>query len=125
MSFSTMNGINAASGGLSGTRRAPIRQPVTWSPEGPAGSHGPTMPTSAAPPAADTHLYTRAGLAGTQMAGGDTSNSSYGMSPYRDIVPGGVKPGREWRTPLAGPEPIQFDPNDPNNAALAGYMNGA
>ncbi len=120
--FSTMNGVNAAAGGLSGTRRAALQPPAPKPPL--TGGFYPS-PDAYGMGHASTPLYTRAGLAGTQMAAGDTSNSSYGMSPYRDIVPGGVKPGREWRTPLAGPEPIQFDPNDPNNAALAGYMNGA
>lgn len=105
MSFSSINGINASRmGGLGGTRRPPLQ------PQQQAMPQAPTMPQGTGMMGSQPYAQpARAGLAGTMATGG-------GMT--------GVQPGHAGR-PLQGPAPLQFDPNDPENAALAGYMNGA
>jgi hypothetical protein len=110
MSFSTMNGINAArTGGLEGTRRLPLagQQPLpgTPLPQPQAGTYAqPQNP--------------RQGLMGTAPA-------LAGSGMYASAQPQtGIQPGRPPAPYQASPGP-QFDPNDPRNAALAGYMNGA
>lgn len=110
MSFSTLNGINAArqvtGGGLAGTRRAPIAapQPQAWAP--PVHSINPQAQVSG-------------GMMGTAQ------QHIQGMQPMGPQQ--GVQVGQRGQQAQLGapPPPLNFDPNDPANAALAGYMNGA
>lgn len=122
-SFATMNSLQAArTGGLAGTRRAalqPAPQPVQnqqqplqpgqapWGQE--AGTPVTNGPINRAPSGGG------AGMMGTAAQGIN------GMVAARQGT--GVNPGVQ-QPPLQGPAPIQFDPNDPRNAALAGYMSG-
>lgn len=77
------------------------------------------------------------GMMGTQSAAtaGPGMQSQVGLQSHAPAynpqyppppapTPGGVR-AIAAAPPLQGPPPAQFDPNDPANAALAGYMNGA
>lgn len=105
--FATMNGVNrtraAIGGGLGGSQRRPVVG-MMGSQQSPYGQamgqqNGAQMETSAAP----------------------------ALGAYRPMNPAnqGTRIPQQ-PTPSAVPQqaPVSFDPNDPRNAALAGYMNG-
>ena len=127
MSFSTMNGLQAArTGGLSGTRRAPIQaqQQPLQNPVDPGAVYDPTnrggtgqMGQFTSP---ERTRFQRNGLMGTPSMVGQGMGMPAAMP--RTGVAAPAPP-----TPSAVPQqaPVQFDPRDPRNAALAGYMNGA
>ncbi len=129
MSFSSFNAVRAA-GGMQGTTRAARPTAEAWQPAGatrvpsdvPLPVPGGIQPLS--PQAAIRSPY------GPQNAGGGSgmmaSRSHGGAAQYINqgqTLGGGVMPGAP-APQLQGPAPVKFDPNDPNNAALAGYMNG-
>ena len=122
--FATMNGVNAAraaapvaqsrpqpmSGGMQGTNMTP--NDPNYQP-----SYGNALPgTTAAqpppgppppPPGAGAHLA------------GNINGGMMGTRPNVDLRQVGADPAGP--VPQGAPPP-GFDPNDPNNAALAGYM---
>lgn len=132
MSYSTMNGLNMArTGGLGGTRRMPLpSRPATHPvdpgaqytpPPSPMGAVGPSRPvtySSPVNPAASAYSSNaRAGIGGTMAPIVNGMNMGVAKRPTGP-APNAVD--------AAGGNPApQFDPNDPNNAALVGYMNGA
>ena len=68
------------------------------------------------------------GSAPQQRQGPGASMAGYGgVASPGAFAPrtSGVNPGVVQQRPLEAPPPVQFDPRDPRNAALAGYMNGA
>jgi hypothetical protein len=133
MSFSSMNGIRGArvAGGMLGTNRlarpqpqqSPTDQnygnPYANQPMG-AGSQGSTPST-----AADSPVGGMMGSAPIRpFAGARVPAAVQNYEGYQGPTEGsGVAPGmRGPAVPQAAPPPA-FDPNDPNNAALVGYMN--
>jgi hypothetical protein len=142
MSFTTMNGVNAA-GGMMGTTRAPLRlgrvqpAPVPQQPQ-----FGQAVPGGAArslgrvpggmqgsmsrdPIAASTIRngvggHPVGGSVNAAMAGGMGADGVAGGRSQRPND-GGVVTGAVGQA-LGQPRAPAFDPNDPRNAALAGYM---
>lgn len=103
-----MNGINQArvapgprvpraGGGLAGTSRYDANIPS-------AQPMGPTQPP------------------GVGMMGSLQRQPNYAQTTTAQT---GVQPGQQMPSAVPQQAPLQFDPNDPRNAALAGYMNGA
>ncbi len=114
MSWATMNGINqtrsalgrnssaTAGAGMQSTQPAPVQGMMGTSPNVPSAAIG-------------------AGATPTNSV-----NSAGGMEPRaRPNVNQGVAPPPLARTmpQMPVPQGPAFDPNDPRNAALAGYMN--
>ncbi len=145
MSFASMNGINAAKG-MSGTTRqttaafTPTTQPLSAPPQGMTpppqpvqnymgavtGKINPTAPTSGGTQGLSVIGNPYAGSSYTKGNGMRGGNDKVGLSVAAGPNPNGVVAG------IAGPSAVgpmptgpQFDPNDPRNAALAGYMAGA
>lgn len=145
MSWQTINGINAgktsqASGGMMGSQRP--TSPATFAPY-PQASQVMSQPQygSYRPNPNGGSAYTKgAGMQGgpaplpaSQGIGthgtypmGQQSVSS-GVSPYGAAIvqqKTGVNPGQAMPSAVGPQQNPQFDPNDPNNAALIGYQNG-
>lgn len=126
MSFSTMNGIRAAR--TAGAARPQTQQNMGGQIPMPAGMPPSLTPRPATPlPGTGmmgTHAAAFQGMQAPPAANGfaqEKVNHAAYMAPRPDT---GVRPGVQGPQ-LQGPAPTQFDPNDPENAALAGYMNGA
>ncbi len=121
MSFSSINAIRA-SGGLGGTTRqapatfagpqlAPQPQPMGPVRNGSSYTIGAGMQnTGRALPGNEINRLTMGGGIGPQSSSAANANG-------HGVIAGVAQPS------AVGPEQqMQFDPNDPNNAALAGYM---
>lgn len=116
--FSTMNGVTAAraqSGGMQGTTPTPVHP----SPQQPMGRQAPGVYAGGGQSAVSY-------APSYQLAPG--GGGMMGTMPHADLSfqgqteGSGVQPGQRGpNVPQAAPPPA-FDPNDPNNAALAGYM---
>jgi hypothetical protein len=139
VSYQSINGLRAA-GGLGGTTR---QTPATFGAQ-PAGGFNAqgqqVQPQATANPfAAPTASYNRnAGMQstnpgmqkelgamfGTSAGAGQTAVRNPAAAPQmiQQSFNGGVNPGAAPQQQLPTAPAVQFDPNDPNNAALAGYM---
>ncbi len=137
MSFASLNGVRT--GGMAGSVRAARPTAQAWN--APAPQVMPGSPTAMAvgalnqPPAApaasggqsevstqwdNIGQRTGGGMLGTKSQGGA---AQYILNPENPLTGGVVagNQGPQLQQPAAGPG---FDPNDPANAALAGYMRG-
>ena len=124
--FATMNNVNAAraqSGGMQGTTSharspvAPVAQPNPYTQPGQQGS---TVSSASDPGPGQAY----AGASATAMPGmGMMGTHPNADLRYEGATDGsGVQPGARAPQVPQGAPPPGFDPNDPNNAALAGYM---
>lgn len=129
MSFATMNGITqtrqAVGGGMQGTNRTPTH-PAQVS--GAAGPYAMPPAQSMGPGAAayaQGHAAPGAGMMGSQgnPIGGNQMQNNQARMQWTAATPGsGVAPGVQGPNLPPPPQGPAYDPNDPNNAALAGYM---
>jgi hypothetical protein len=127
MSFASLNAVNA-SRGMQGSK-----QPQTFqgqSNQGPMAPYGSQQPTGMP----SVHQQMPQGM---PPPTGPNGSQAYGMqatlpSQYvnraqqgANIAPQhapGVVPGQQMPSAVPQQMPMKFDPNDPANAALAGYM---
>lgn len=130
-----MNGIRASRvGGMMGTNRLAPRPPQQSPNASPnygnpyadqpmgAGSQGSTPSTAADGPGVAGMMGSRA-VPYNQGFNRPQQFNQQNMGYEGATVGSGVAPGlRGPAVPQAAPTP-DFDPNDPNNAALVGYMN--
>ena len=122
--FATMNTINAAkaqSGGMQGTSRTLAPQPPAMASANPMQNVG---NNPYARPVAPTAGQAHAGEAVAAMPGmGMMGTHPNADLRYEGATDGsGVQPGARAPQVPQGAPPPGIDPNDPNNAALAGYM---
>lgn len=110
MSFSTMNGINQSRQQAMAPKPQVQQQAVPYGhPQAPMQAVG-MMGTQAHP--------------GYQSAGVGPRPNMQQYQPLAQADAHGVNPGTPVPSAVPQQSPFQFDPNDPKNAALSGYMNG-
>ena len=128
MSFASMNGITqaraAVGGGMQGTNRTPTHPAQVTGASGPYARPPPQAGPGAAA-FAQTHTAAPAGMMGSQghpIGGSQLQNNQARMQWTAATDGSGVAPGVQGPNLPPPPQGAPFDPNDPNNAALAGYM---
>lgn len=137
MGFATMNGVNAARGMQNTKPNGPATFQQAYQPQ--AGGVGNPYQAPAAQSAMGSSYTAQGGMMGTgrgPQGGGAQQSSMYapmhvgavgaasnGQNTSGNANGHGVVAGQTMPSAV-GPEQQMppFDPNDPNNAALAGYM---
>lgn len=119
--FATLNGVNAARNtGLTAGKRVQPQQ-YTVQPQAP-------VTTAVLPGVGGTGMMGTGVRPGGGMLGTNYNHVDPNIQAQFDAQARandhGVRPAQPPQPQYAAPAAPQFDPNDPRNAALAGYMNG-
>lgn len=121
MSFASLNAVNANKGmmGTSPTAQATFPGANLPPTPGPAGMQGPGYNAYDGGGSATGSAYTH-GM-GLMMTGPQTGSSTQLQNSQANPDGHGVTPGVQVPSAVGPEQQLQFDPNDPRNAALAGY----